>query len=298
MCFQAKQERNGIFIEEKFYKVWISLIHGLGIKRYLNLLKAFKTNKGIFNATKEKLLQVDLIDEKLCNNILNMEIRKSVKNYLKYMEINNDEYPTNLKQIYSPPISIYIKGNKDILKNTNIGMIGCRECSNYGKQVAQKISYDLAKCKINIVSGLAKGIDSYSHLGAIYAKGYTIAVLGSGLDEIYPSENKYLVDKIIRTNGAVISEYPVGTKASKINFPARNRIISGLCKGVVVVEAKKKSGTLITVDFALEQGKDVFVIPRKYWFYKFWRNKWPYKARCKISYKLYGYIRRNNVIKF
>ena len=272
MCFQAKQERDDIFIEEKFYKVWISLIHGLGIKRYLNLLKAFKTNKGIFNATKEKLLQVDLIDEKICNNILNIEIRKSVKNYLKYMEMNNidiisindDEYPTNLKQIYSPPVSIYIKGNKDILKNTNIGMIGCRECSNYGKQVAQKISYDLAKCKINIVSGLAKGIDSYSHLGAIYAKGYTIAVLGSGLDEIYPSENKYLVDKIIRTNGAVISEYPVGTKASRINFPARNRIISGLCKGVVVVEAKKKSGTLITVDFALEQGKDVFVIPRKY----------------------------------
>ena len=116
----------------------------------------------------------------------------------------------------------------------------------------------------NIVSGLAKGIDSYAHLGAVYCKGLTTAVLGSGLDEIYPSENRYLVDKIISTNGAVISEYPVGTKASRNKFPARNRIISGLSKGIVVVEAKKKSGTLITVDFALEQGRDVFVVPRKY----------------------------------
>ncbi len=264
--------KEGLFIEEKFYKVWLSLIQGLGIKRYLNLIKVFKTNKQIFNATKEKLMQVDLIDEKICNRILDIEKRRIVKNHLKFMEMNNIdiisindiEYPMLLKNIYSPPISIYIKGNKAILKNTSIGIVGCRECSNYGKQIAQKLSYDLASCKINIVSGLAKGIDSYAHLGAVYCKGLTTAVLGSGLDEIYPSENKYLVDKIIRANGAVISEYPVGTKASRNNFPARNRIISGLSKGIVVVEAKKKSGTLITVDFALEQGRDVFVVPRKY----------------------------------
>lgn len=261
-------------IEEKFYKVWLTLIEGLGIKRYINLITVFKTNKGIFNASKEELMRVKLIDEKMCNNILDIKKRKMVKMYLKYMasneidiiSIEDKEYPSNLREIYNPPICLYIKGNKNIFNNIAIGVIGCRECSNYGKEVAQKFSYDLASHNINIVSGLAKGIDSYAHLGAIYCKGITTAVLGSGIDIIYPKENNYLVDKILKTNGAIISEYPIGTKPDKMNFPARNRIISGIAKGVVVVEAKKKSGTLITVDFALEQGRDVFAIPRKHQF--------------------------------
>lgn len=218
-----------------------------------------------------------MINEKICEDILDIRKRKNVKNYLKYMEINkidiisikDKEYPEKLRQIYSPPMSLYIKGNKKALKNTSIAIIGCRECSNYGKEIAKKLGYDLAKYNINIVSGLAKGIDSYAHLGAVFSKGITTAVLGSGLDIIYPSENKNLVDNILRTNGAIISEYPIGTKPSKMNFPARNRIISGISQGIVVVEAKKKSGTLITVDFALEQGREVFVVPRKHKFYKF-----------------------------
>ena len=123
------------------------------------------------------------------------------------------------------------------------------------------------------MSGLARGIDSFSHLGAVYGNGITTAVLGNGLDIIYPKENYYLAEKIIRKNGAIISEYPIGTKPEKMNFPARNRIISGISNGVLVIEAKKKSGTLITVDFALEQGRDVFIVPRKYKFYKLRRNK-------------------------
>ena len=109
---------------------------------------------------------------------------------------------------------------------------------------------------------MAKGIDSEAHLGAIYSKGLTTAVLGNGIDITYPRENQFLVEKILRTNGTIISEYPIGTKPEKINFPARNRIISGISNGLLVVEAKKKSGTLITVDFALEQGRDVFIVPR------------------------------------
>lgn len=259
-------------IEEKFYKIWITLIEGIGIKRYINLITEFKTRKNIFYASKEQLMKVKLIDENICNNILNIEKRKIAKRYLYYMEqnkidiisIEDKEYPSNLREIYNPPICLYIKGNKNIFQNIGIGVIGCRECSDYGKKVAQKFSYDLASKNINIVSGLAKGIDSYAHLGALYCKGLTTAVLGSGIDIIYPKENYYLATKILETNGTIISEYPPGIEPQRMNFPARNRIISGLTNGILVVEAKKKSGTLITVDFALEQGRDVFIIPRKY----------------------------------
>ena len=148
-----------------------------------------------------------------------------------------------------------------MLHTDMIAMVGCRECSNYGKEVSIKFSYELAKNNITIISGMAKGIDSYSHIGCIKAGGKTIAVLGSGLDIIYPKGNSLLYDKILSTGGLILSEYVIGTKPTKLNFPARNRIISGLSNAIVVIEAKEKSGTLNTVDFALEQGKDVFVVP-------------------------------------
>ena len=184
------------------------------------------------------------------------------KNNIDVVNIQDKEYPQMLKEIYSPPISLYIKGDKNILNNNSIAIIGCREASEYGKKASKYFSYNLAKKGINIVSGLAKGIDSYSHIGAICANGKTIAVIGNGLDTIYPKENKNLEENIIKSGGAILSEYPLGTKPEKMNFPARNRIISGLSKAVVVIEAKEKSGTLITVDFALEQGRDVYVVPR------------------------------------
>lgn len=256
-------------IEEKYYKIWITLIKGIGIKRYINLIKEFKTIKNIFSASSKDLVNIPLIDEKLIQNILNSQNKILAKKHLVYMEKNNidiisiedTEYPLKLLSIYNPPICLYIKGNKEIFKEKSIGIIGCRECTPYGKEIAQTFSYNLAKNKINIVSGLARGIDSEAHLGATYAKGWTTAVLGNGLDIVYPKENYYLVDKILRNDGAIISEYPIGTRPEKMNFPARNRIISGISDGLLVVEAKKKSGTLITVDFALEQGRDVFLVP-------------------------------------
>lgn len=186
------------------------------------------------------------------------------RNNIDIISVEDKEYPLNLLNIHNPPICLYIKGNREIFKSKSIAVIGCRENTEYGKEVAQKFSYNLAKNKINIVSGLAKGIDSEAHLGAIYGNGLTTAVLGNGLDTIYPKENYYLAEKILRNNGVIISEYPIGTKPEKMNFPARNRIISGISDGVLVVEAKKKSGTIITVDFALEQGREVFLVPRKY----------------------------------
>ena len=217
-------------------------------------------------------MQVDAISEKMSENILNVEIRKQAKIHLAYMiknkidiiSILDNDYPAILKEIYSPPICLYVKGNIKNLNGQNIAIIGCRQCSEYGKGIAQRFSYELSKNNINIVSGFAKGIDEYAHWGVVLAKGKTIAVLGNGLDIIYPKENRYLIDKILNNNGAIISEFPIGTKPEKMNFPLRNRIISGLSKKIIVVEAKRKSGTLITVDFALEQGRDVLVVPREY----------------------------------
>ena len=183
------------------------------------------------------------------------------KNLIDIISIQDREYPQLLKEIYAPPIFLYIKGNKKILNNKSIAIIGCREASNYGLSVANQFAYNLSKQNINIISGLARGIDSEAHLGAIRANKTTIAVLGNGLDTIYPKENNKLVQNILNSGGTIISEYPLGTNPKKENFPARNRIISGMSKGLLVVEAKEKSGTLITVDFALEQGRDVFVIP-------------------------------------
>ena len=186
-----------------------------------------------------------------------------IKNNIKLINIYDERYPQNLKNIHTPPILIYLIGNDEILNNKNIAIIGCREATNYGLKVAYNIASELSKNNINIVSGLAKGIDAKAHLGSVnvLSEGKTIAVLGNGLDTIYPSENKELALKIIKSGGAIISEFPLGTKPEKQNFPIRNRIISGISDGVVVVEAKEKSGTIITVDFALEQGKNVYCVP-------------------------------------
>ena len=249
--------------------MWISLIQNLGFKKYTRLIQKFKSNKGIWNASKAELLEVEGIGVKIADLITNVDLKQYVQKHIKYMEKNNidiigiedKEYPCLLKTIYDPPIYLYIKGNKNILDNVALSIIGCREASKYGIKVAKDFAYNLSKQQINIVSGLAKGIDSAAHLGTLEANGKTIAVLGNGLDTIYPKENISLAQKILDSGGVIISEYPLGTTPKKENFPARNRIISGLSNSLLVVEAKEKSGTLITVDFALEQGRDIFVIP-------------------------------------
>ena len=177
----------------------------------------------------------------------------------------DENYPKMLGKIYAPPTKLYLLGNEKILNNTSIAMVGCRKSSKYGEKVAFQLAYELAKRGIVIVSGLARGIDSYSHLGAIKAKGKTIAVLGSGFNNIYPKENKKLCEDILKYNGAIITEYSPEKKPLKMHFPARNRIIRGITLGVVVIEAKEKSGTMITVDYALDQGREVFAVPREYY---------------------------------
>ena len=286
-------------LEDKKYWIWFSLIKGLGCVRKHKLLKKYGTPDEIYKVRKSELLKIDGIGEETVSNIIEAKNEKILNYHIKYMKENNIDiihiceknYPQLLRQIYDAPVSLYIRGKKEILNGKNIGIVGCRECTDYGKKAAKYFAYNLSKKGMNIISGLAKGVDSYAHWGSIGINielekvkncgekqtdcgkqnmecgqfkqncGKTIAVLGNGLDMIYPKENIELANEIIKSGGAIISEYPCGTKPDKMNFPARNRIISGISKGIIVVEAKDKSGTLITVDFALEQGRDVFVVP-------------------------------------
>lgn len=275
-------------LEEKRYWIWLSLIPNLGSKKIQSLLEEYKDPKTIYHLKEKDLYKIKGIGEKSIKHMVNPQIRESVERHIQYMikneidiiSIHNSKYPKILKEIYDPPISLYVKGNTNILNQKAIGIVGCREASQYGKSVAKYFSYHLAQEGINVVSGLAKGVDSYAHIGTICVAresylpsnitkqcgkrgncGKTVAVVANGLDIIYPKENEMLQEEILRTGGAIITEYPLGTKPERMNFPARNRIISGISKGILVVEAKEKSGTLITVDFALEQGRDVFVVP-------------------------------------
>ena len=257
--------------------MWLSLIKGLGSRKKLELLQEYGNPKKIYNLTESELLRVRGIGKELAKKILDKNIKEQIYKHIKYMQkykidiisINDKKYPQILKQIYDPPISLYIKGNAEILNGKNIAIVGCRNSSKYGEEAAKYFAYNLSTKGINIISGLARGIDTYAHIGNLGAMmhnsndicGKTIAVVGNGIDIIYPKENKYLEEKIIKSGGCIISEYPLGTKPEKFNFPARNRIISGLSKGVLVIEARAKSGTLITIDFALQQGRDVYVVP-------------------------------------
>lgn len=243
-------------IENKKDWITLSLIKEISNQKKLQLLEKYWIPDKIFQRNKKILQKTKEIEEKI-----NRQIQYMQKNKIQMITIQEKEYPEQLKQIYDPPIVLYIKGQMNNLNQENIAIIGCRECSEYGRKVAQYLGYSLGKQQNCIVSGLAKGIDSEAHKGCLKAKGKTIAVLGTGLDTIYPKENKKLYEEIIQKGGTIISEYPIGTPIQRMNFPARNRIVSGISKSVIVVEAKKRSGTLITVDFALEQGREVYVVP-------------------------------------
>ncbi len=173
---------------------------------------------------------------------------------------DDENFPVGLKNIPDPPVILYVKGNTGVLNKPAVSMVGSRAASVYGLQMAEELSRQLAVRGFTVISGLALGIDAAAHRGALSGGGETIAVLGCGLDIIYPGQNRELF-KIIPANGAIVSEYPLGTSPDSFRFPARNRLISGLASGVVVVEAARRSGSLITADLALDQGREVFAVP-------------------------------------
>ncbi|MEK7561137.1 MAG: DNA-processing protein DprA [Patescibacteria group bacterium] len=187
------------------------------------------------------------------------------KNSIVIISEDNEAYPAPLKEIPNPPIALYVRGNPDAMNcpDRALAVVGTRRPTRYGLDAAQTFSADLASQGITIISGLAVGIDQAAHAAAINAKGITLAVLGSGSDDrsLFPQQNLGLARRIIEAGGAVISEYPPGTPAFRAHFPQRNRIISGISRGVLVVEARERSGALITARFALEQNREVFAVP-------------------------------------
>ncbi len=205
---------------------------------------------------------------------------------MKVIEIGAESYPKKLLNIYDIPKKLYVIGNEKILNDFGIAIVGTRNASKYGQEITKSLAYGLAKQGVCIISGLARGIDTAAHTGALMAKGKTTAVLGSGFGNIYPRENTELILNIINHGGAIITEYNVNEKPLPQNFPRRNRIISGLSEGVVVTEAGERSGSLITADIALEQGKEVFAVPRKCTIENFKRYKCTNKTRCK-TYREY-----------
>lgn len=241
-------------------------IPGIGNVRIKTLLRCFGSALDVWRADKHDLLLSQCLDEKQCDQLLNL--RKHVdllelkdqwtKKGICTCSWDEPKYPRLLRDTFNPPVLLYYKGNLPTADD-NIAIVGSRKASPYGKNSAALFAAELSAAGMCIVSGAARGIDTAAHQGALNA-GRTIAVLGSGIDVAYPPENARLLSSIAE-QGAIISEYPPGTPPHSGHFPARNRIISGLSRGVIVVEAAERSGSLITADFALEEGRDVFAVP-------------------------------------
>ncbi len=243
-------------------------VPGIGNQRIRQLVGKLGSVENVLSTTLSSLLAVDGVDKKLADKILWQKDSDFVEHQLKMLEAYkasaltfwNHAYPGGLKQIFDPPVLLFQKGSFLPEDSISIAVVGTRSPSSYGVQVTEKLTKELAKIGFTIISGLARGIDTIAHRTALKAGGRTIAVLGSGLDFIYPAENKKLASEIEKS-GAILTEYHFGTKPDASNFPKRNRIISGLTLGTLVVEAGAKSGALITANFAAEQGREVFAVP-------------------------------------
>jgi DNA processing protein len=250
--------------------ILLNMAEGIGSIRTKALLDYFKATENIFKASAADLMQVTGIGRKLAENILNVakdgnlllerEFNLIKKHNVKVITIFDKDYPINLKQIHDPPIVLYVKGQLETQDKLAVAIVGSRKCSHYGRMTAERLAGELSGYGITVVSGMARGIDTAAHCGTLRAKGRTIAVLGSGLLKIYPPENRRLSEEIAE-DGAVVSEFPLTAGPLAENFPRRNRVISGLSLGVVVVEAAKDSGALITARCAAEQGREVFSVP-------------------------------------
>lgn len=245
--------------------VALNLIPQVGSSRLSGLLEYFQKPENIFKGSPKELGAAS--GEKIAQNIaafdprlLEDDLALAKKAGIRIVTLFDRDYPRLLKEIPGAPIVLYVSGNIGAAGHSCVGIVGSRRASFYGLNNAEKFASELSAQGITIVSGMARGVDTYAHEGALKAKGCTIAVMGSGFSHIYPPENAGLA-KRISENGAVISEFSMKTKPLAQNFPRRNRLISGLSLGVLVAEAARNSGALITADFALEQGREVFALP-------------------------------------
>ena len=256
------------FTKETKSLVHLSIIPGVGYQTIRRLLTAFESAQRALDATLEELTQVEGLTANISQQLVSGKSRVSVDQELELIEahnchllaINDSTYPMLLKEIADPPPLLYVRGELGQPDAPSITIVGTRSPTNYGKTISRQLSQQLAESGITVISGFARGIDTCAHQGALQANGRTIAVLGNGLSQIYPAENRELADEIMKS-GALISEFPMTVPPFPKNFPRRNRVVSGMSSGTVVVEASIRSGSLITARHAAEQGREVFAVP-------------------------------------
>ncbi|MBI4764424.1 MAG: DNA-protecting protein DprA [Deltaproteobacteria bacterium] len=257
-------------MDRKSLYPWLALnqIAGLGKVGYAHLIERFGSPGKVFQADLEELQSIEGIRKNTALAIVKFKRAEKIDRELDELErqkvgvlTSKDRwYPSLLAKIHDPPPYLYYKGTLSLQDDRSLAVVGSRQASPYGIKVTERLTWALSQKSLTIVSGMARGIDAAAHQGALMAQGRTVAVLGSGLDVIYPQENKKLFDRIVES-GLVYSEFPLGTLPERQNFPIRNRIISGLSLGVVIVEATQRSGSLITARLALDQGREVFAVP-------------------------------------
>jgi DNA processing protein len=246
----------------------LSLTQGLGPTKSHKLVEHFGSVEAVFRASLTELegagiqaVSAQSLATGKSAELAREEIARASAASVSLITMDDPSYPPRLKEIYDPPLILYVRGDPEILTRPGVAMVGTRHPTPYGSGMAERLACDLAAQGLAIISGMARGVDTASHRGAISAKGKTIAVFGTGVDVIYPKENSRLSEQILALGGALISEFPLGTFAAPQNFPIRNRILSGMSVGVLVVEAAEYSGTRITARCALEQNRDVFAVP-------------------------------------
>lgn len=247
----------------------LSLIPSVGAQRIKQLLNHAAVADDIFRMHKQELMTIPGIGPATAAGIVSFKawnqvdsiLERSRKSGYQLVTVDDPDYSDLLKEIYDPPVLLWCLGNRKVLSTSGIAVVGTRNPSHYGRQIARKITGDLVDQGLCIVSGLAYGIDSIAHRTAVERRSCTIAVLGSGPDRIYPTQNIPLANAIVEQGGAIITEYPPGTKPDSVNFPVRNRIVSGIAMGTLVVETANEGGSMITANLALEQNREVFVIP-------------------------------------
>ena len=249
--------------------VELNMIPGIGPRAAAKLLERFGSAESVYNATRTELEQLRLAPEAI-DSIISRVLRSTAEAEIAAVRklggdillLDDGVYPSSLREIYDPPIVLYVKGAwAECLDQPCIGVVGSRKCSTYGQNAANMLARDLARRELTVVSGFARGIDAAAHRGALEAGGRTVAVLGTGIDEVYPRDHKKLAEEILANGGALVSQFPLGTPPVSENFPYRNRIISGLSLGIVVVEAAENSGSLITARLAMEQNREVYAVP-------------------------------------
>ncbi len=256
-------------LTEKEYIMWLSALNGISRKKKDALLLKFGSAEAIYKASPKSLDKTDFLTDK---NKAELSVSRNENKLKKYAEAvyssgtdyiikKDDIYPNILREVYDAPLGLYVKGDKTLLKHPRtVSMVGTRHATPYGMAVAEKLAYSFAEKDTVVISGMAEGIDSASHRGAIKAGGKTIAVLGCGVNVCYPKSNKFLMEQILK-NGCIVSEYTINQAAAAQNFPYRNRIIAGLSMTLIVAEAAEKGGSLITAGLAIDSGREVFAVP-------------------------------------